>query len=105
MFVAVHKWKPEEDLIMIKEMKDGFTALLEGRTPSDIVLCSTYTRADHGAFCVWTAPSKRALEDLFKQYLPTMLKGTEFVPVVQAYPATTEYMLSLFGTILSMAPK
>lgn len=89
----------------MKEMTDGFTATLEGKTPKEIELCSTYMRSDHGAFCVWNAPNKKALDGLFQQYLPTLLKRTEFVPVVQAYPATIEYVLALFKTILSMAPK
>ena len=104
-FIAVHKWKPEEDIVIMKEMTAGFTALLEGKVTEGIELCSTYMRSDHGAFCVWQSPDKKALDDLFKKYLPTLLKGTEFVPVIQSFPPTTEYVLSLYQTIVKMAAK
>jgi len=104
LFVAVHKWKPEEDIVMMKELVAGFTALLEGKVKG-VELCSTYMRSDHGAFCLWNSPGKKELDDLFKEYLPKMLKETEFVPVIQSYPATTEYTLEQMKTIIGIASK
>ena len=84
-------------------MVAGFTAMLKGETPKEIVIKSTWTRADYGAFCCWDAPNKEALDKLFKQYLPTMLKYTEFVPVLQAFPANIEYELSLLQMLCDAA--
>ena len=104
LFIAVHKWPKEEMITCTKEMIAGFTAMLKGETPKEITLSSTWTRGDLlGAFCCWDAPNKEALSKLFQQYLPTMLKYTEFVPVSQAYPPTIENTLSLFQTIVDMA--
>jgi len=103
LFVAVHKWTKETNIVCTKEMINGFTALLKGETPKDVIINFTWTRADYGAFCVWDAPSKEALDKLFKQYLPTMLKYTEFIPVSQAFPATIEYELGLLKMICDAA--
>jgi len=84
-------------------MITGFTAMLKGETPKEIVLQSTWIRDDYGAFCCWDAPNKEALVKLFKQYLPTMLKYTEFVPVSQAFPATIEYELALLKMMCDAA--
>jgi len=104
-FIAVHKWTKETHITCMKEMIAGFTAMLKGETPKDIILHSTWTRADYGAFCYWEAPSKEALSKMFKQYLPTMLRYTEFVPVSQAYPPSLEYVLGLMQNIVDMASK
>jgi hypothetical protein len=105
LFVAVHKWKPEDDIVIMKELLAGFTAMLGGKLPEGIELCSTYMRSDHGAFCVWSSPGKKELEEQFRKYLPTMLKGTEFVPVIQSHPPTVEYGLELMKMIVGMASK
>jgi len=105
LFVAVHKWKPEDDIVIMKELVAGFTALLEGKVAKGVELCSTYMRSDHGAFCIWNSPGKKELEVEFRKYLPTLLKGTEFVPVMQSHPATTEYGLELMKMIIGMASK
>ncbi len=104
-FVAVHKWPKETFIAVTKELIAGFTAMLKGETPKDITLHNTWSRVDDGAFCVWEAPSKEALVKLFEQYLPTMLKYTEFVPVTQMYPPTMEYILGLMQMGVDMAPK
>jgi hypothetical protein len=104
-FIAVHRWTKETNITCMKEMITGFTAMLKGETPKDITLHSTWTTADYRAFCAWEAPSKEALDRLFKQYLPTMLKYTEFVPVLQTYPPTVEYALALMQNICDMASK
>ena len=104
LFIAVHKWPKEELIPWTKELIAGFTAMLKGETPKEIVLQSTWSRADLlGAFCCWDAPNKEALDKLFQQYLPTMLKYTEFVPVLQAHPATLQYELSLLQMIVDAA--
>jgi hypothetical protein len=94
----------EEQIACTKDMCVGFDAMLKGETPKDITLKNTWQRGDApGAFCVWDAPSKDALDGLFKRYLPTMLKYTEFVPVSQVYPATIEYELGLLKMITDSA--
>ena len=103
LFIAVHKWTKETNITCTKEMVAGFTAMLKGETPKDIIIQSTWTRDDYGAFCCWDAPNKEALVKLFKQYLPTMLKYTEFVPVSQAFPATIEYELALLKMMCDAA--
>lgn len=105
LFIAVHKWTPEVQITMIKEMIAGFTALSKGEIPEEIELCFTWQRADYGAFCLWNAPNKEALEGLFKEYLPTMLKYSEFVLVSQVYPPSIEYVLDLFQNIVDMSSK
>jgi hypothetical protein len=103
LFIALHKWPKEEQITCTREMIAGFTALLKGETPKEIVINSTYIREDYGAFCCWDAPNKESLVNLFKQYLPTMLKYTEFIPVMQAFPATVQYELSLLKMMCDMA--
>ena len=103
LFIAVHKWTKETNIAVTKDMIAGFTAMLKGETPKDIILKFTWTRADYGAYCTWDAPNKEALDKLFKQYLPTMLKYTEFVPVSQAFPATIEYELALLKMMTDAA--
>ncbi len=93
LFVAAHKWKPEDDRIMLKELDAGFTAMLAGKTPRDVKLHLTYSFPQE-AYCVWEAPSKDALEKQFDTYLPTLKKFTEFVPVLQMYPPTMEYVVA-----------
>jgi hypothetical protein len=105
LFVAIHKWKPEVEITVTKEMIGGFTTLLESKQPQGIKLFSTHMRSDHGAFCLWEAPSLADLENFFKKFGPTLYKATEFVPVLQAFPATVEYELSLLKMITDLASK
>ena len=102
-FIAIHKWPKEAQIICTKEMVAGFTAILKGETPKEIVINNTWTRDEGGAFCCWDAPNKEALTRLFEQYLPTMLKYTEFIPVSQAFPATIEYELGLLKMMCDAA--
>jgi hypothetical protein len=105
LFVAVHKWKPEVEITITKEMIGGFTLLLENKVPPGIKLLSTHMRGDHGAFCTWEAFSKEDLEKFMYKFGPTLLKSTEFIPVLQAFPATVEYELSLLKMITDLASK
>jgi len=105
LFIAIHKWTEEVHITMIKEMIAGFTALLKGEVSEDIEICFTWQRPDYGAFCLWKVPNKDALESVFEEYLPTMLKYSEFVPVSQVYPPSIEYVLGLFQNIVDMASK
>lgn len=105
LFIAVHKWKPEVEITVTKEMIGGFNLLLENKQPQGIRLFTTHMRGDHGAFCTWEAPSKEALEDFFKKFGPTLYKASEFFPVMQAFPATVEYELSLLKMITNLASK
>ena len=89
--------------MVIKEMIAGFKDLIEGTAPEGIKLCYTWSRTDIGAFCLWDVPSVEALENFFKKFGPTMLKTTKFYTVVQVYPGTIEYELSLLQTIVDMA--
>jgi len=85
LFIALYKWRPEEEIVMVKELVAGFTAIVEGRGPKGVELCATYSTTAQRAFCVWKAPSKEALEKTFDQFAPTLKKATEFVPVAQSY--------------------
>jgi len=105
LFIAVHKWKPELQVTIMKEMIAGFTELLQGTAPKGVELCFTWQRADYGAFCLWNVPNKEALESFFKKFGPTMPKYTEFIPVLQVYPPTPEYVLSLFQNIIDLSTK
>jgi len=101
--IAVHEWKPEEQISVTKEMIVGFNAIISGTAPKGIELCYTWARTDIGAFCLWNVPSVEALEDFFKNFGPTLLKTTKFYPVLQAYPGSIEYELALFQTIVDMS--
>ena len=81
----------------------GFTDVIEGTAPEGIELCYTWSRTDIGAFCLWNVSSVEALEKFFKKFGPTMLETTTFYPVLQVYPGTLEYELSLLQTIVDMA--
>jgi len=107
LFVGVHKWKPEEEIAVVKESVAFFTAAPEGKFPAEgVELCATYhTGALYNVISVWNAPSKAILEKVFGQYAPTVMKGTEFVPAVQGFPPTTEYILSLYQAIIKMVSK
>jgi hypothetical protein len=99
----VHKWEPEEYFTVMKEIYIFFTKF-PARARSDIEVCSTFM-AENRAFCVWNAPSIETLERLFEGHTPTLKKGTEIIPVVQAVPPTMDYALFLTKLILDMAPK
>jgi len=101
----VHKWKPEEEIAVIGEMAAAFTAYPEGKTPEGAELYATYMTGAQGAYCVWKAPNGAVLERLFDQHLPTLKKGTEFVPVIQSFPPTIEWDVSLYQAIVKMASK
>jgi hypothetical protein len=95
LFVAVHKWKPEDELVIAKESIALYNAMLAGTFPEGVKIDFSYSREDQGAYCVWEATSKDALERVFDLYAPTLKKFTEFVPVKQAYPPTMEYVIGL----------
>ena len=102
MFIAVHKWKAEENLEVMKEVYNFFTKF-PPRASRDIEVCATYMSENRG-FCVWNAPNVETLEKLFEGHTPILSKGTEIVPVVQMVPPTMEYVQYLTKIILDMAP-
>jgi hypothetical protein len=99
MFMLVHKWNAKDEMTVMKEVVGGYGAIQ--KTP-DVKLHYSYALSN-GAFCVWEAPSKEALEKLFEKYTPVLKKGTEFVPVVQSYPPTIEYDMMLAQMIIHTA--
>lgn len=105
MFVAVHKWKPEDYQVITKELLGSMSAMSSGTLPEGVKLCSTYSMGGQGAYCVWEADSKAALEKTFDRYAPNLKKYTEFVPVVQAYPPSMEYVLGLAQRLYNVPPK
>ena len=101
--IAVHEWKPEEQITITKELIAGFTDLIKGNAPEGIEICYSWARHDIGAFCLWSVPSVEALEKFFKKFGPNLLKSTKFHPVTQVYPGTIEYELGLMQMIVDMA--
>ncbi len=97
LFLAVHRWKLEEQLAVTKEAAALFTAIAEGKLPGGIELCATYMSGGGAiqAVCVWKASNKEALGKVLDQ-APVMKKTTEIIPVVQSYPSTVEYTISLW---------
>lgn len=104
LFIAVHQWKPEEDWVILKEMA-AFGAAYPEATPKGVELIATYTARAQRAFCVWKSIDQESLEKLFDQYMPTLKVRTEFVPVLQMFPPTVDYVVSLWKTMLQAAPK
>lgn len=103
--IAVHRWKPEDQVAIMKEALTIFKAVDEEGLPEGIELCATYINmAAPGAFCVWKACCKEKLEGLFSKYAPNEW-GTGIVPVVQSFPPTTEYILSLWKLTTQTASK
>ena len=103
LFIAVHKWKPQDEIAIMKDLVAGFTAILEGRIPN-VKLHATYSLAQ-GGYCVWEAPNLETVEKAFEKFAPTLKKYTEFVPVVQMYPPTMEYVLVLYQQMIKAASK
>ena len=104
LFVAVHKWKPEDYLVVAKEVLGMYSATAAGTAPEGVKLHFTYS-LPQGAYCVWEAVSKDALEKVFDQYAPTLKKFTEFFPVVQTYPPTMEYVIGLGQQLINALSK
>jgi hypothetical protein len=94
LFVAVHKWKPEDELVIAKETIALYSAMLAGTFPEGTKIHFSYGLTQ-GAYCVWEAVSKDTIEKVFDQYAPTLKKSTEFDPVVQVYPPTMDYVIQL----------
>lgn len=101
-FLVAHKWKPEEEISVIKEAIGLLTALREHKLPEGVELCATYMTNTQTGYCVWKAYCKETLEKVFDQ-TPTMKKGTEIIPVIQSYPPTIEYILSLYQQMVQAA--
>ena len=76
---------------------------MRGKLPEGVELCTSHGTLAQRAFCVWKACSEEDLEKLFEQHAPTLKRGTEIVPVVQSYPPTVEYVLSLVQSFIKMA--
>ena len=87
----------------MKELVAGFAAIIEGKLPN-VKAHATYACAQ-GAYCVWEASNLEALENAFEQVAPTLKKYTEFVPVMQSYPPTMEYVLALAQQLIQAASK
>jgi len=105
LFIAVHKYEPQDEIAIWKEVVAGFTAMQAGKIPQGVKLCAIYETGAQRAFCVWEAPSKEALEEGFEKLMPTLKKYTEFVPVAQSYPPTMEYVLGLWQEFIKAASK
>lgn len=104
LFVAVHKWKPEDQLVVTKETIALYSAMLAGTAPEGAKLHFTYA-LPQGAYCVWEAVSKDALWKVFDKYAPTLKRFTELAPVVQMYPPTMEYEIGLVQQMVNATSK
>ncbi len=74
------------------------------RESPNVKLHATYSLAQ-GAYCGWEARNLEALEKAFEQFMPTGKKFTEFVPVIQMYPPTVEYVIALAQQMIQAASK
>jgi dihydrodipicolinate synthase/N-acetylneuraminate lyase len=104
-FIAMHKWKTEDDLAVRKEVMATWAAADSGKLPAGVKLCLAYTYLPQGSQCIWEAPSKEALEKTFDKFAPILKKYTKIVPAVQAYPPTMEFVISLGQRMLKAASK
>jgi hypothetical protein len=105
-FIALHKWKTEDDLAVRKEVIGMYAAAESGKLPVGVKICLAYSYSlPQASQCIWEAPSKEALEKTFEKFAPILKKYTEFVPAVQAYPPTMEFVLSLAQQMLKAASK
>ena len=100
LFIAVHKWKPQDEVAIMKEFVTAFRT----PAPKGIKLCTAYS-LPQGGYCVWEATSKAALEKIFDQFAPVLKKYTEFVPVTQVYPPTMDYVIELWEQGIKLASK
>ncbi len=93
LFVAVHKWKKENFVIVTKKVLKVLGNLLEG-----VSLCSSYVY-DTGAWCVYTAESSEAGGQIkaFLAQVPEM--GTEVVPVLQFYPPSPDIYAMIYNLL------
>ena len=106
MFIAVHKWKPEEQITALKEVVAIFAAKAEGKFPEGVDFFASYMNTGApGAFCIWTAPSKEVVREQFATYAPVVNAGTEIVSVVQAVPPTLEFELALVQQMIQAASR
>ncbi len=102
-FLAAHKWKPEEEISVIKEAIALLTALREHKLPEGVELCTTYMTNTQAGYCVWKACSKETIEKVLLEQTPTLEKGIEIIPVIQSYPPTLEYILALYQRLVQAA--
>jgi hypothetical protein len=99
-FIALTKWKPEDRSAVLKELFGSLGAPL----PEGVKLCSAYHDPQQ-FYGIWEAPSKEVLEKGVGKLAPTIKKYTEFLPVVQCYPPSLEFVMSLWQQISKAAPK
>ena len=103
-FVTVSKWKPQNEIVIMKERVAAWNAFWEGKWAKDANLLFSYDFAQ-GVYGVWEAPNLEALEKATDQFLPTLKKYTEFVPVVQSSPPTQEYVVGCWQQWIKAASK
>ena len=103
LFMVMLKWKPEDEMAVMKEYMAVWTAVCEGKWSKSIELCASYQAAQQ-RWILFKAPSKEDLEKQFDK-LPTVKKYTEFVPIVQSYPPSMEYVLALTQMLIKAASK
>lgn len=93
LFVAVHKWKKEDFVTVSKKVLRAL-----GSLPQGVSLCSSYVY-DTGAWCVYTAESSEAGEQVkaFLAQVPEM--ETEVVPVLQFYPPSPDIYAMIYNLL------
>ena len=93
LFVAVHKWKKEDFVIVAKKVLKVL-----GEPPEGVSLCSSYVY-DTGAWCVYTAESSEAEEQIkaFLARVPEM--ETEVIPVLQFYPPSPDIYAMMYNLL------
>jgi len=97
--MVVVKWKPEDEMAVMKEYVAEWTAWAEGKWKG-VEICASY-QATQQRWILFKAPSKEDLEKRFDK----LKKYIEIVPVVQSYPPSMEYVLTLTQMLIKAAGK
>jgi hypothetical protein len=82
LFIAIHKWKPED-------FKKVALTVIETlpKLPEDLSLLHTWLELDmSGGWCIWDAKSAEKLEKTLKAMIP----DTTVKPVLTFAPPTTD---------------
>jgi len=95
-FIAIHKWKREDDLVVSKDVLKAIQSI-----PKDLCLCASYV-GELEAWCIYEAKSKEAgelIEKFFEENVPKM--ETEVKPVLQFAPPSKDLYVIMYNLLKS----